>query len=45
MQVLSLGADGYLPGPPVRQGVGFTAEIDPDNPFIVSFDPGELLDL
>ena len=45
VQVLSLGVAGYLPGPPVRQGSGFTAEIGAESPFIVSFDPGELLDL
>jgi len=45
VQVLSLSADGYVPVPPVRHGTRFTAEIDPDDPFIVSFDPAELLDL
>lgn len=45
VQVLSLGGDGYLPVPPVRQGARFTAEVDPGNPFAVSFDPAELLDL
>ena len=45
MQVLSFGGDGYLLVPPVRQGARFNAEIDPGNPFAVSFDPAELLDL
>lgn len=45
VQTLSLGTDGYYPLPPVRQGTRFTAEIDPDNPFAVSFDPAELLNL
>jgi Uma2 family endonuclease len=45
VQPLALGTDGYVPVPPVRQGVRFVAEIDPDNPFTVSFDPAELLDL
>ncbi len=45
VQVLSLGGDGYLAVPPVRHGARFTAEIDPGDPFAVSFDPAELLDL
>lgn len=44
-QALPLGTDGYLSAPTVQQGTRFTAEIGPDNPFTVSFDPGELLDL
>ena len=45
VQMLSLGATGYRPVPPVRQGTRFTVEVDPDDPFTVSFDPAELLDL
>lgn len=45
VQVLSLGAQGYLPTPPVRQGTGFTADIDADKPFTVAFDPAQLIDL
>lgn len=45
VQVLSLGGDGYLPVPPVRQGARFIAEIDPGHPFAVSFGPAELIDL
>ena len=45
VQMLSLSADGYFPVPAVRQGTRFTAEIDPDNPFTVSFDSAELLHL
>jgi Uma2 family endonuclease len=45
VQTLALGADGYVMVPPVRQGTRLVAEIDPDNPFTVSFDPAELLDL
>lgn len=42
---LILGTDGYYPLPPARQGTRFTTELDPDNPFTVSFDPAELPDL
>lgn len=45
VQTLVLEADGYVPVPPVRLGTRFAAEIDPDNPFAVSFDPAQLLDL
>lgn len=45
VQALVLEAGGYVPVPPVRQGTRLVAEINPDNPFAVSFDPAELLDL
>lgn len=44
VQVLTLNGSGYTAGPVVAAGTTLTAEIDADEPFVVSFDPAGLLD-
>jgi hypothetical protein len=45
VQVLTLGANGYLPGASAIAGTGLAADVEADKPFSVSFDPASLLTL
>jgi len=45
VQILTLGENGYLPGPSAVAGTELAADIAADKPFSVSFDPASLLDL
>ncbi len=45
VQILILGANGYLPGASAVAGTELAAGIEADKPFSVSFDPASLLTL
>ncbi len=45
VQVLTLGANGYLPGAAAVAGTELTADVEAYKPFSVSFDPASLLTL